>query len=55
MAKAILDEIIKDGMTDLEKEKAVYDWMTSNLSTGEGITSVIPGQSAILVIIHTVF
>ena len=45
MAKAILDEIIKDGMTDLEKEKAVYDWMTSNLSTGEGITSVIPGTS----------
>ena len=46
MAKAILDEIIKDGMTDLEKEKAVYDWMTSNLSTGEGITSVIPGTSS---------
>ena len=45
MAKAILDEIIKDGMTDLEKEKAVYDWMTSNLSTGEGLTSVIPGTS----------
>ncbi|KIR01937.1 Transglutaminase-like predicted protease domain fused ChW-repeat and cell-adhesion domain protein [Lachnospiraceae bacterium TWA4] len=43
MATAVLDEIIKDGMSDYEKEKAVYDWMIKNLKTNkEGLLSVIP-------------
>jgi hypothetical protein len=46
MASKILDGIITDGMTDFEKEKAVYDWMTKNLQTDEGLTSVIPTTQA---------
>lgn len=30
-AKEILNEIITDGMTDLEKETAVYTWLTANV------------------------
>lgn len=30
-AEEILDEIITDGMTDLEKETAVYTWLTENV------------------------
>ncbi len=42
MAAAVLDKIIKDGMTDYEKEKAVYDWMTHNLTNDGGLLTVIP-------------
>lgn len=42
MASAVLDEIITDGMTDYEKELAVYDWMTTKLSFDEGMLTVIP-------------
>ena len=31
-ARQVLDEVLKDGMTDLEKETAVYQWMVSNLN-----------------------
>jgi hypothetical protein len=46
MAAAVLDEIITDGMTDYEKEKAVYDWMTSELDSDSGLLSVIPTTQA---------
>jgi hypothetical protein len=45
MATEILDEIITDGMTDYEKEKAVYDWMCANLQSETGITVAIPTTS----------
>lgn len=32
-AKKVIESIIKDGMSDYEKEKAIYDWMYDNLST----------------------
>lgn len=31
-AEEILDEVITDGMTDLEKETAVYTWLTDNVN-----------------------
>lgn len=42
MASAVLDDIIEDGMSDFEKEKAVYDWMTSKLQFEQGSLLVIP-------------
>lgn len=42
MATAILGSIIKDDMSDFEKEKAVYDWMTHNLQNDSGILPVVP-------------
>ena len=46
MASAVLDEIITDGMSDYEKEEAVYLWMTKNLQSDEGILPVIPTTQA---------
>lgn len=48
MAKKILDEIITDGMSDYEKELAVYNWMVKNIKNDSGMMSVIPtsGQNA---------
>lgn len=45
MASDILDEIITEGMSDYEKEKAVYDWMCANLHHEGGITVAIPTTS----------
>lgn len=43
MAKDALKEMkIKDSMSDFEKEKAVYDWMTSSLQYDRGALTVIP-------------
>lgn len=42
LAKRVLKKIIKDGMTDFEKEKAVYEWMTKNIKTDSGGMTVIP-------------
>lgn len=43
MAKsAIKDMKIKDGMSSYEKEKAVYDWMTTKLQQDKGALTVIP-------------
>lgn len=43
MAKAALAEMnITDSMTDYEKEKAVYDWMTTSLQQDRGALVVIP-------------
>ncbi len=45
MASKVLDEIITDGMSDYEKEKAVYDWMTTKLGQDTGLLTVIPTSS----------
>lgn len=45
MAKTVLDEVIKDGMTDYEKELAIYDWMVDNIGQGSGHTIALPGQN----------
>ena len=42
MAKSVLDEIITDGMSDYEKELAVYKWMTTNIGFDSGSMTVIP-------------
>lgn len=47
MAKAVLDEVIEDGMDNYEKELAIYQWMVENLggnSSDEGVISR-PGRS----------
>ena len=41
MAKAVLDEIIKDGMTDYDKEEACYLWLTSEMKADTSILTVI--------------
>ncbi len=45
MAVKVLDEIIKDGMSDYEKELAIYDWMVDHIGQGSGHTISMPGQS----------
>lgn len=46
MAKDALKEMkIKDDMSDYEKEKAVYDWMTSSLQNDQGALTVIPSTT----------
>ena len=45
MASGILDEIIADGMSDFEKEKAVYEWLTNSLTSSAGILTVIPANN----------
>ena len=40
--KAIKDMKITDSMSDFEKEKAVYDWMTQKLQQDSGALTVIP-------------
>lgn len=42
MAKSVLDEIITDGMSDYEKELAVYKWMTTNIGFDSGSMTVVP-------------
>ncbi len=42
MASKVLDEIIDKGMSDYEKELAVYDWMTSTLASDTGSFLVVP-------------
>lgn len=45
LAKAVLDEIITDGMTDFEKEKAVFEWISKNVRHDDGVTIAIPTAS----------
>ena len=45
MASDILKEIIKDGMSDYEKEIAVYDWMCKNLAHDSNLLVVIPADA----------
>ena len=46
MAKSVLDKIIRDGMTDYDKELAIYDWMVTNIGQGSGHTISMPGQNS---------
>lgn len=46
MAKAVLDEIITDGMSAYEKELAIYDWMVDNIGPGSGHIISMPGQNS---------
>ena len=41
MAKAVFDEIIKDGMTDYEKEEACYLWLTNEMKNDTSMLTVI--------------
>ncbi|MBE5905671.1 MAG: hypothetical protein E7277_02605 [Lachnospiraceae bacterium] len=34
MAKKVIEKVIKEGMTDYEKEVAIYEWICKNVSTG---------------------
>ncbi|MCR5373783.1 MAG: hypothetical protein K6E39_00245 [Lachnospiraceae bacterium] len=45
MASDILKEIITDGMSDYEKEIAVYDWMCKNLASDANLLVVIPANA----------
>ena len=45
MAKKVLDEIITDGMSDYEKELAVYKWITANIDFDDGSLAVIPDEN----------
>lgn len=42
MASKVLDEIIDKGMSDYEKELAVYDWMVTTLASDTGSYLVVP-------------
>lgn len=44
LAKAVIDEVITDKMSDFEKEKAIYDWLTSKLTANTGILTVVPAR-----------
>lgn len=46
-ASKVIDEVIKDGMSDYEKECAIYEWIVKNVPFDEGMTTLIdktPGQ-----------
>lgn len=42
LAAEVIDEVIEDGMTDYEKELAIYEWMCENIRHDDGITVAIP-------------
>ncbi len=46
MASDLLKSIIKDGMSDYDKEKAVYEWMVTNLKHDSGMLLVISTADA---------
>lgn len=46
MAKAVIKEYITDGMTDCEKEEAIYKYLTSEMKFDSGLLTVIPQTSA---------
>ena len=46
MASKLLGEILKDGMTDYEKELAIYEWMIQNLGAGHAHIITMPGTSS---------
>lgn len=46
MASAVLDEIITKDMSNYDKEKAVYDWMSTKLTYDTGVLQVIPKTSS---------
>lgn len=44
MAKDVLDEVLEDGMTDYQKEEAVYKWLVANINHGRGGVISRPGM-----------
>ena len=44
MAKKVVDEVITDGMSNYEKEEAIYRWMVKNIGQGASTTVSLPGQ-----------
>ena len=46
LASEVLGEVIRDGMSEFDKEKAVYDWMCKTLSQDKGLLTVIPSTGA---------
>ena len=46
MAKAVLDKIIKDGMTDYEKEEACYLWLCKEMKSDDSILTVIHASNS---------
>ena len=48
MAKEVLDEVVEDGMSDYEKEEAVYKWMVKNIGHGRGGVISRPGMDRCL-------
>ena len=42
LAKSVLASTVTDGMSDYEKEKAVYLWLTTKLHNNTGLLTVIP-------------
>lgn len=46
MASDIIDECITDDMSELDKEKAIFDWMTENIGFDNGVLTVIPTTGA---------
>ncbi len=45
MASDVLKKVIKDGMSDYEKELAVYRWMFKNVGQGHGSSVTLPGSN----------
>lgn len=41
MAKQVLDEVITDGMSDYEKETAVFLWMNANINVDSEVTVLV--------------
>lgn len=46
MAKDVIKDIIKDGMSDYEKELAVYNWLTMYTSQDQGMLVALPTTTA---------
>ncbi|MGN0166160.1 MAG: transglutaminase domain-containing protein [Lachnospiraceae bacterium] len=42
LAAEVIDEVIEEGMTDYEKEEAIYNWIYENIKHDDGITVLIP-------------
>lgn len=45
LAKTVIDEEITDKMSSFEKEKAIYDWLTTKLTANTGILTVVPTRN----------
>ena len=44
LAEDVIKKVIKDGMSDYDKEEAIYIWMTKNIGQGASTTVALPGQ-----------
>ena len=44
MAEDVLDEVIEEGMSDYQKEEAVYKWLVDNIGQGRGGAISRPGM-----------